>query len=113
MQLVPSDEYISLSVPVAFQKPTPFTRKTRIRAFVQEADKYESEDEEHKKKLEANNALENYAYNMRNTVKDEKIGDKLTLSDNKKIEDAIIWLDTNQLAEADEFEDKMKDIFPF
>jgi len=64
--------------------------------------------------VEAKNALENYAYNMRNTVKDEKIGEKLTPGDKKKIEDAIdeaiAWLDTNQLAEADEFEDKMKEL---
>ncbi|KHG09207.1 Heat shock 70 kDa 1 -like protein [Gossypium arboreum] len=75
---------------------------------------YKSEDEEHKKKVDAKNALENYAYNMRNTVKDEKIGAKLAAADKKKIEDAIDeaiqWLDNNQLAEADEFEDKMKEL---
>jgi heat shock 70kDa protein 1/2/6/8 len=45
---------------------------------------------------------------MRNTSKDEKIAGKLD-SEGKKIEDtieaAIQWLDANQLAEADEFED--------
>ncbi|XWS43702.1 hypothetical protein CRYUN_Cryun16bG0126200 [Craigia yunnanensis] len=72
------------------------------------------EDEEHKKKVEAKNALENYAYNMRKTVKDEKIGAKPPPADKKKIEDAIEqaiqWLDSNQLAEADKFEDKMKEL---
>ena len=51
---------------------------------------------------------------MRNTIKDEKIGSKLPPADKKKIEDAIDqaiqWLDANQLAEADEFEDKMKEL---
>ncbi|KAK8563695.1 hypothetical protein V6N12_035836 [Hibiscus sabdariffa] len=88
--------------------------KEEIEKMVQEAEKYKSEDEEHKKKVEAKNALENYAYNMRNTVKDEKIGSKLAAADKKKIEDAIDqaiqWLDNNQLAEADEFEDKMKEL---
>lgn len=64
--------------------------------------------------MEAKNALENYAYNMRNTIKDEKISAKLSAEDKKKIEDAIEqaihWLDGNQLAEADEFEDKMKEL---
>ncbi|KAK8536179.1 hypothetical protein V6N13_144562 [Hibiscus sabdariffa] len=82
--------------------------------MVQEAEKYKSEDEELKKKVEAKNALENYAYNMRNTIKDEKISSKLPAADKKKIEDAIEqaiqWLDGNQLAEADEFEDKMKEL---
>ncbi|KAF3548154.1 hypothetical protein DY000_02004047 [Brassica cretica] len=72
------------------------------------------QDEEHKKKVDAKNALENYAYNMRNTIKDEKIASKLEAADKKKIEDAIDqaieWLDGNQLAEADEFEDKMKEL---
>ncbi|NP_001304254.1 heat shock cognate 70 kDa protein 2 [Vigna radiata] len=88
--------------------------KEDIEKMVQEAEKYKSEDEEHKKKVEAKNALENYAYNMRNTVKDDKIGGKLDPADKKKIEDAIEqaiqWLDSNQLAEADEFEDKMKEL---
>ncbi|PPS18440.1 hypothetical protein GOBAR_AA02144 [Gossypium barbadense] len=88
--------------------------KEEIEKMVQEAEKYKSEDEEHKKKVEAKNALENYAYNMRNTVKDEKIGAKLNPADKKRIEDAveqtINWLDSNQLAEADEFEDKMKEL---
>jgi len=51
---------------------------------------------------------------MRNTVRDEKIASKLPAEDKKKIEDtvedAIKWLDGNQLAEAEEFEDKMKEL---
>ncbi|KAJ1443162.1 Heat shock protein 70 family [Sesbania bispinosa] len=88
--------------------------KEEIEKMVQEAEKYKSEDEEHKKKVEAKNALENYAYNMRNTIKDEKISSKLSSEDKTKIdnaiEQAIQWLDANQLAESDEFEDKMKEL---
>ncbi|KEH30132.1 heat shock cognate 70 kDa protein [Medicago truncatula] len=88
--------------------------KEDIEKMVQEAEKYKSEDEEHKRKVEAKNALENYAYNMRNTIKDDKIASKLSADDKKKIEDAIEgaiqWLDGNQLGEADEFEDKMKEL---
>ncbi|PIA46045.1 hypothetical protein AQUCO_01600368v1 [Aquilegia coerulea] len=88
--------------------------KEDIEKLVQEAEKYKAEDEEHKQKVEAKNAIENYAYNMRNTIKDEKVGGKLSADDKKKIEDAIEqaiqWLDGNQLAESDEFEDKMKEL---
>merc|ERR1739841_24608 len=88
--------------------------KDEIEKMVQEAEKYKSEDEEHKKKVESKNALENYAYNMRNTIKDDKIASKLGAEDKKKIDDAIEqaiqWLDNNQLAEADEFDDKMKEL---
>ena len=48
--------------------------KDEIERMVQEAEKYKGEDEEHKKRIEAKNGLENYAYNMRNTIRDEKVG---------------------------------------
>ena len=48
--------------------------KDDIEKMVQEAEKYKAEDEEHKKRIEAKNGLENYAFNMRNTIKDEKVG---------------------------------------
>ncbi|GKD71422.1 heat shock cognate 70 kDa protein 2-like protein [Tanacetum coccineum] len=73
-----------------------------------------AEDEEHKKKVEAKNGLENYAYNMRNTISDEKVSSKIAAADKKKMEDAIeqaiSWLDANQLAEVEEFEDKTKEL---
>jgi L1 cell adhesion molecule like protein len=88
--------------------------KEEIEKMVQEAEKYKAEDEEVKKKVEAKNGLENYAYNMRNTIKDEKIASKLPADDKKKIEEAvdeaIQWLEGNQLAEVDELEDKMKEL---
>ncbi|KAL2479036.1 Heat shock 70 kDa protein 5 [Forsythia ovata] len=88
--------------------------KEEIERMVQEAEKYKAEDESVKKKVEAKNAVENYAYNMRNTVKDDKIAGKLDPSDKQKIEkaidEAIDWLDRNQLAEVDELEDKLKEL---
>ena len=51
---------------------------------------------------------------MMNTIGDEKIGGKLDVVEKKKIEDvveeAIKWLEHNQLGEADEFEVKMKEL---
>ncbi|KAF8402890.1 hypothetical protein HHK36_010982 [Tetracentron sinense] len=88
--------------------------KEEIAKMIQEAEKYKAEDKEHKKKVESRNALENYAYNMRNTLNDEKISAKLAPAHKKKIEDAIKeaiqWLDNIQLAEAYEFKDKMKEL---
>ncbi|KAL8042887.1 hypothetical protein ABFX02_09G081500 [Erythranthe guttata] len=87
--------------------------KDEIERMVQEAEKYKAEDEGVKKKVEAKNALENYAYNMRNTVKDDKIGSKLggeKAKIEKAIDEAIDWLERNQLAEVEEFEDKLKDL---
>ena len=47
--------------------------KDEIERMVQEAEKYKAEDEDARKRIDAKNALENYAFNMRNTIKDEKV----------------------------------------
>ncbi|GMY35599.1 heat shock 70 kDa protein [Fagus crenata] len=88
--------------------------KEEIEKMVKEAEKYKAEDEDVKKKVEAKNSLENYAYNMRNSVRDDKNAGKLDPADKEKIEkavnDAIEWLERNQLAEVDELEDKLKEL---
>ena len=88
--------------------------KEEIEKLVKDAEQYKAEDEEVKRKVEAKNSLENYAYNMRNTVKDEKIAGKLSGPDKqaieKAVEDTIGWLEGNQLAEVEEFEDKLKEL---
>jgi len=88
--------------------------KEEIERMVKEAEKYKGDDEKAKEKVEAKNALENYAYTMRNTIKDDKIASKLDPADKKKIEDAvetaIQWLDRNQTADKDEFEFKRKEL---
>ncbi|KAK9841958.1 hypothetical protein WJX81_001190 [Elliptochloris bilobata] len=88
--------------------------KDEIERMVQEAEKYKSEDDEARRKVEAKNSLENYAFNMRNTIRDEKVSSKLDKEDVAKIEkevnDCISWLDSNQLAEVEELEDKLKSL---
>merc|ERR1712224_814060 len=77
--------------------------KDEIERMVAEAEKYKSEDEDHRKKIEAKNSLENYCYSMRNTLKDSKF-------EGKASDEAIEWLDANQLAEVEEFTDKLKEV---
>jgi L1 cell adhesion molecule like protein len=88
--------------------------KDDIEKMVQDAEKYKTEDEEVKRKVEAKNGLENYAYNMKNTIRDDKIAGQLSADDKqtieKAVEDTIQWLDQNQLAEVDEFDDKQKEL---
>ncbi|KAI8564638.1 hypothetical protein RHMOL_Rhmol03G0196400 [Rhododendron molle] len=88
--------------------------KEEIEKMVQEAVTHKSEEEEHKKKNVVKNALENYAYNMRNAINNEKNGAKIPWANKRKIKAAleheIRWLDANQLAKMEEFEDKMKEL---
>merc|ERR1711981_71093 len=82
--------------------------------MVQEAEKYKAEDDMNKQKVEAKNGLENYCFTMRNTLSDDKLKDKFEGGDKEKIEaaiqEALDWLDKNQLAEKDEFEARQKEL---
>merc|ERR1719487_203701 len=67
-----------------------------------------------KEEVEAKNGLENYCYSMKNTLGDDKLKDKLSADDKEKaekaIDDALAWLESNQLAEKEEFEHKQKEV---
>ncbi|RWR76777.1 heat shock cognate protein 2-like protein [Cinnamomum micranthum f. kanehirae] len=82
-------------------------RKEEIEKMLEDAEKYKLEDKEYKRKAQARNALEDYAYYMRSTVNDKEIRSKLSAVDKKRIEEAIeqmdLWLEKNELAEAEEF----------
>jgi len=88
--------------------------KDQIEKMVREAEQYKADDEKNKGKVEAKNGLENYAYSLRNTIRDEKITDKLSSEDkdalNNAIDEATKWLDANQMAEKEEFEAKQKEL---
>jgi len=88
--------------------------QAEIDRMVQEAEKYRAEDEQMKVKIEAKNGLENYCFTMRNTLSEEKLQDKFEAGDKEKIEaavqEALDWLDKNQMAEKDEFEAKQKEL---
>jgi len=56
------------------------------------------------------NSYENYIYSMKNTIEDpEKAADKISDSDKKTIKEALDdakeWLEENQSADKDEFEE--------
>merc|ERR1712013_493854 len=70
--------------------------------------------EAEKSRIEAKNGLESYVFNMKTSVEDEKVADKLSEEDKKavldKCNEAVAWIDSNQTAEKDEFEDKKKEV---
>merc|ERR1712146_619221 len=85
-----------------------------IKRMVEEAEKYAAEDEANKLRIEAKNGLENYAYQMKSTMGDEKLAGKLSDDDkasvNGKIDEVISWLESNQMAEKEEYEAKQKEL---
>lgn len=88
--------------------------KEEIDKMVSESEKYAEEDKKHQDTVTAKNSLEGYAYNMRNTVSDDKNNDKIPEEDRKLINDAvdetIKWIDSNQHAEKEEYEHKQKEL---
>ena len=88
--------------------------KEEIERMVTDAEKYKEDDEKQKERIAAKNSLESYSFNMKSTVEDEKLKDKISEEDKKtisdKCEEVIKWLDANNLAEKDEFEHKQKEL---
>ncbi|XP_061374411.1 heat shock cognate 70 kDa protein 2-like [Gastrolobium bilobum] len=84
-----------------------------IKRMIREAEKYKAGDEEYLKKVKARNALEKYAYNMRNAINNKEISLKLSQQDKKRINSAIDmalgWLEVNVVAEQEDF-DKIRSV---
>ncbi|KAG8449346.1 hypothetical protein GDO86_016118 [Hymenochirus boettgeri] len=88
--------------------------KEDIERMVNDAEKYKSEDDANRDRISSKNALESYAYNIKQTVEDEKLKGKLSEKEKSQIltkcKEVIDWLDRNQMAEKDEFEHKQKEL---
>lgn len=88
--------------------------KEEIDRMVNDAEKYKCEDEKQRDRVGAKNGLESYSFQMKSTVEDEKLKDKISEEDKKciteKCDEIIKWLDANGLAEKEEFEHKQKEL---
>jgi len=83
--------------------------------MVREAEEFAEEDKKVKEKIDARNQLETYIYNMKNTIGDkDKLADKLESEEKEKVEaavkEALEWLDDNQSAEKEDYEEKLKEV---
>jgi len=82
--------------------------------MVKDAEKYKDDDDKQKNRISSKNALESYAFNIKSTIDDEKLKDKIPEDDRKKVidkvNDTLKWLDANNLAEKEEFDDKQKEL---
>ncbi|KAL4122672.1 hypothetical protein QTP88_014966 [Uroleucon formosanum] len=87
--------------------------QAEIDRMLSDAERYKEEDERQKAKIAAKNQLESYVFGVKQAL-DEAGGDKLTESEKneckKECEAVIQWLDSNQLAEKEEYEFKLKEI---
>ena len=75
--------------------------KEEIERMVREAEDYKEEDDAQRDRIQAKNDLESYAFNMKRTVEDERLKDKISDDDKKSILDkcneVTSWVDYNQV----------------
>jgi len=84
-----------------------------IQRMVEEAEAAAEDDKKARQRVEAKNQLENYAYQIRNTLNDEeKVKDKITDDEKSTIEaavkEAIDWVEDNTNAEKEDFDEQYK-----
>ncbi|KAL0094628.1 hsp71-like protein [Phycomyces blakesleeanus] len=88
--------------------------KEDIERMVNDAEKYKAEDEAAAARIAARNGLESYAYNLRNTLAEEKVSSKLEPADKetltKAIDEAISWMDNSAEASKEEYESRQKEL---
>jgi len=88
--------------------------KEEIERMVNDAEKFKKQDEDQKERVAAKNALEGYAFNIKNTVEDPKLAGKINDEDKNTIvtksDEILKWLETNQAAEKEEFEHRQKEL---
>merc|ERR1712108_122703 len=75
---------------------------------------FKAEDEKQKERIAAKNGLESYCFNMKSTLDDEKLKEKISEDEKRtissKCDEALKWLGSNQLAGGEEFQDKQKEV---
>jgi heat shock protein 5 len=87
-----------------------------IERMVEEAETFAEEDKKTKERVAKRNALESYAYSLKNSLSDEEKGvaNKIDEADKETLEEAIKetieWLDDNDEAEAEDYADKQKEL---
>merc|ERR1719410_2354492 len=85
-----------------------------IERMISEAERFKAEDDANKNRIEAKNGLENYCYSLKSTMSSDQVKDKIAEDDKtsleEKIETTMKWLDANQAAEKEEYEEKQKEL---
>jgi len=88
--------------------------KEDIDKMVNDAEQFKAEDAKQREKIDAKNGLESYCFNIKSTMEEPNLKDKIAESDKnsilQRVDETISWLDRNQTAEVDEFKDKQKEL---
>merc|ERR1719515_20621 len=88
--------------------------KEEIEKMVNDAERFKDEDDKQKERITVKNSLESYIFNLKSSLDAEEVKSKLASDElssaQSALDAALKWLDANQLAEKEEFEDKKKEL---
>ena len=88
--------------------------KDDIERMVKEAEKFREEDRKEGEKIESKNNLESYVYQVKSSIEDdklkEKIGDDNLKNIREKVDDVIKWFDEGNDYEKEDYDEKMKEL---
>ena len=85
-----------------------------IDRMVNEAERFSSEDQKTRERVEARNSLENLCFSTKQSLNDENLKNNISSEDYETVcnacEETVKWLDNNTTAEKDEVEAKEKEL---
>ena len=85
-----------------------------IENMIKDAEKFKEDDLAHKKNIDSRNSLESYTYQIKNTMKEDKVKEKLSEDEvssvNDKLEEIIKWLEDSQDCNYEQYENKRKEV---
>ena len=88
--------------------------KDEIEKMVADAEKYKEEDEEVRQRVESKNHLENYAYQIKSSIENENIKEKIEESDlttlTEQSTSCITWMDENPEATKEQYDEKLEEL---
>ena len=88
--------------------------KEDIDRLVKEAEKFKEDDMKVKERIEAKNQLEQYAYQVRQTLNEEKLKGQFSEEEKKsietKVDEVLKWNNDNPAASKEEYDQKVKEI---
>ncbi|XP_076065914.1 heat shock 70 kDa protein cognate 4-like [Oratosquilla oratoria] len=88
--------------------------KEEIDRMVNESEQYKEEDEKQRQRIEVKNRLESFCFTVKSSLSEDGVASKVSADEKDHVirlaDQTLTWLDANQLAEKDEFEDKLKEL---
>jgi len=88
--------------------------KDEIEKMVSDAEKFKADDDAQRNKMDARIALETYCFNMKSTIEERNVRDKLSKPDLRLVEnacdEALRWIDANRQVDVEKVVERQKEV---